>query len=125
MLKSKEKASASIVDQVHDNNDDYILTTSCNGRVYDNKWILNSGCTLHITFLRDWFSSYETRGRTALMGNNATCKIVGIGLLHVRCLDEIVRTITEVHNVPDLNKNLISSGTLDKQGYKYKGQVGG
>ena len=37
MSKSKEKASASIVEQVHDNDDDYVLTTSCNSGVYDNK----------------------------------------------------------------------------------------
>ena len=85
MSKSKEKASASIVEKVHDNDDDYVLTTSCNNGFYDNKWILDSGCTLHMTFRRDWFSSYETSRGTVLMGNNATCKIVGIGSVHVRC----------------------------------------
>ena len=50
MSKSKEKASASIVEQVHDNDDDYVLTTSCNSGVYDKKWVLDSGCTLRMTF---------------------------------------------------------------------------
>ena len=58
------------------------------------------------------------------MGNNATCKIVGIGSVQVRCYDGIVRTITKVHHVPDLKKNLISLGTLDKQGYKYTSEGG-
>ena len=58
------------------------------------------------------------------MGNNATCKIVGIGSVHVRCHDGIMRTITEVRHVPDLKKNLISLGTLDKQGYKYMSEGG-
>ena len=50
MSKSKEKASASIVEQVHDNDDDYVLTKSCNIGIYDNNWVLDSGCTLHMTF---------------------------------------------------------------------------
>ena len=58
------------------------------------------------------------------MGNNETCKIVGIGSVHVRCHDGIMRTITEVRHVPDLKKNLISLGTLDKQGYKYMSEGG-
>ncbi|KAH0669113.1 hypothetical protein KY285_023271 [Solanum tuberosum] len=58
------------------------------------------------------------------MGNNATYKIIGIGSVRVRCHDGIVRTITEVHHVPDLKKNLISLGTLDKQGYKYMSEGG-
>ncbi|KAH0725757.1 hypothetical protein KY290_001583 [Solanum tuberosum] len=58
------------------------------------------------------------------MDNNATCKIVGIGLVRVRWHDGIVRTITKVHHVPDLKKNLISIDTLDKQGYKYMSEGG-
>ncbi|KAH0715231.1 hypothetical protein KY284_008136 [Solanum tuberosum] len=100
MSKSKEKASASIVDQVHDSDDDYVLTTSCNHGVYDNKWALDSVCTLHMTFQRDWFSSYETSRGTVLMGNNATCKIVNIGSVRVRYHDGIMRTIIEVSQVP-------------------------
>ncbi|KAH0773642.1 hypothetical protein KY290_010779 [Solanum tuberosum] len=42
MSNSKEKASASIVEQVHDFDNDYVLTTSCNSGVYDNKWVLDS-----------------------------------------------------------------------------------
>lgn len=52
MLKSKEKESAFIVEQVHDDDDDYVLITSCNNGVYDNNWVLDSGCTLHMTFRR-------------------------------------------------------------------------
>ncbi|KAH0672246.1 hypothetical protein KY284_023333 [Solanum tuberosum] len=92
--------------------------------VYDNKWVLDSGCTLYMTFRRDWLSNYEISGGTILIGNNATCKIIGIGLVRVRSHDETVRTITEVRHVPDLKKNLISLGTLDKQGYKYMSEEG-
>lgn len=55
-------------------NDEYILTTSCNNGVYGNKWVLDSGCTLYMTFQEDWFNSYDTSGGTVVMGNNTTCK---------------------------------------------------
>ncbi|KAH0764779.1 hypothetical protein KY285_000650 [Solanum tuberosum] len=58
------------------------------------------------------------------MSNNATCKIVGIGSVRVRCHDGTVRTITEVCHIPDLKKKLISLGTLDKKGYKYMSEGG-
>ncbi|KAH0776630.1 hypothetical protein KY290_008041 [Solanum tuberosum] len=51
-------------------------------------------------------------------------KAIGIGSVRVRCHDGTVRTITEVRNVPDLKKDLISLGTLDKQGYKYMSEGG-
>ncbi|KAH0678662.1 hypothetical protein KY284_019747 [Solanum tuberosum] len=124
MSKSKEKASASIFEQVHYSDDNYVLTTSCNSEVYDNKWVLDSSCTLHMIFRRDWFNSYEISGGTVLMGNNATCKIIGIGSVRVRCHDGTMRTITEVRHVPDLKKNLISLGTFDKQGNKYTSEGG-
>ncbi|KAH0643144.1 hypothetical protein KY290_034751 [Solanum tuberosum] len=37
MSKSKEKMSASIVEQVQYSDDDYVLTISCNSEVYDSK----------------------------------------------------------------------------------------
>ncbi|XP_055814569.1 uncharacterized protein LOC129884271 [Solanum dulcamara] len=42
----------------------------------------------------------------------------------VRYHDGNMRTITEVHHVPDLKKNLIPLGTLDNQGYKYMSERG-
>ena len=58
------------------------------------------------------------------MGNNATCKIVGIGSDRDFFHNGIVITIREVRHVLDLKKNLISLGTLDKLGYKYMSQGG-
>nr|XP_016457574.1 PREDICTED: uncharacterized mitochondrial protein AtMg00300-like [Nicotiana tabacum] len=75
-------------------------------------------------FRKDWFSSYEKSGGTVVMGNNATCAIVGIGSVRVRCHDGVVRTITQVRHVPDLKKNLISLSTLDEQGYRYMSEAG-
>ena len=48
------------------------------------------------------------------MGNNTTCKVVGVGSVKMRMFDGMVRTLTDGRHVPGLKKNLISLRTLDK-----------
>jgi hypothetical protein len=52
------------------------------------------------------------------MGNDMAYKIVRIGTIKVKMYDEIVRTLIEVRHVPELKKNLISTGALDTNGCK-------
>ena len=49
---------------------------------------------------------------------------MGIGDIRLRMHDGIVKTLTAVRYVPDLKRNLISLGELDKNGYSYKGDGG-
>ena len=58
------------------------------------------------------------------MGNNAPCKIVGIGTVRIKMFDGVVRTLSDVRHVPDLKRNLISLNTLDVKRYKYTGEDG-
>ena len=64
-------------------------------------------------------------GGNVTMGNNATCKIVGVGSIQIKIIDGMVRTLSEVRHVPGLKKNLVSLGTLDKNGCRiaYQGGV--
>ena len=50
------------------------------------------------------------------MGNNATCKTVGIRSIRIKMYDGIVRTLTDVRHVLELRKNLISMEVLDDVG---------
>jgi hypothetical protein len=59
------------------------------------------------------------------MGNDVACMIVGIGTIRIRMHDGIVRALTNVRQMPDLKKNLISMGTLNSFGYKYSDEGGG
>ena len=59
-----------------------------------------------------------------LMGNNAVCKVVGIGAIKIKMHDGIVRTLSDVRHIPELKKNLISLGTLDSNGCTYKAGSG-
>ena len=57
------------------------------------------------------------------MGNNVTCKIVGIRSIRIKIYDGIVRNLTYVRHVPELRKKLISMGVLDDAGYKFAVQL--
>lgn len=90
-----------------------------------NEWILDSGCTFHMSPNRDWFTTYEKiDGGLVLMGNDAQCKVVGLGTVQIKTHDGITRTLTGVRHVPGLKRNLISLGTLESLGCKYSAEGG-
>jgi len=83
-------------------------------------WIIDSGCSYHMCPNRDWFTTYQPiEGGVVLMGNNMSCKVVGICSIRIKMNDGVLRTLTNVRHISDLKKNLISLGTLDSQGCKY------
>jgi hypothetical protein len=47
------------------------------------------------------------------MGNDISCKVVGIGSIQINIFDGSVKILTDVRNVPELSTNLISLGVLD------------
>ena len=83
----------------------------------ENEWIPDFGCSFHMTPNKDLFTTYEkVDGGNVTMGNNATCKVVGVGSIQMKMFDGMVRTLSDVRHVLGLKKNLISLGTLDKNG---------
>ena len=59
-----------------------------------------------------------------LMGNNATCKVAGIGTIRIKMFDGVVRTLGDGKHVSHVKRNLISLSTLDSKKYKYIGEGG-
>ena len=83
--------------------------------VQKGKWILDSGCTFHMSPVKSYFSDYhEYDGGRVMMGNNAVCKVIGMGNIHMKLHDGTVRLIRQVKHVLDLKRNLISLGMLDQ-----------
>ena len=81
-------------------------------------WILDTICTFHMSPNWDWFLTYKTLNYgDVLMGNNSSCKIVGIETVKIKMFDSIVRTFTNVKHVTDLKRKLISLSTLDLNWY--------
>ena len=81
-------------------------------------WILDSGCSYHITPNVEWFTSYMSAySGSVYLGDDRCCNIVGIGEVRIKMYDGTVRTLCDVRHIPDLKKNLISLGTLHKNDF--------
>jgi len=103
---------------------DEVLSIS-NVSQYKDDWLIDSGATHHMCLHESWFSTYQPiKNGVALMGNDFSCKILGVGSIKITMSDGTVRTLTDVRHVPDLRKNLISMGVLDFVSYKFSVQGG-
>ncbi|KAG8489614.1 hypothetical protein CXB51_017589 [Gossypium anomalum] len=123
--KGKQPENSGEADVVEDYSDGELLVASVNDSKVSEEWILDSGCTFHMSPNRDWFTHYETVSEgVVLMGNNASCKIAGVGTIKVKMFDGVVRTLSDVRHVPELKKNLISLSALDSKGYRYTAKSG-
>ena len=90
-----------------------------------DSWILDLGCSRHMTFNSCFFSTYQKLdGRKFTMGNKASCLIVGVGDVKFIMFDDVVRILTGVLHVPGVNRHLISLGILDKEGFRCIGEGG-
>ncbi|XP_012840360.1 PREDICTED: uncharacterized protein LOC105960702 [Erythranthe guttata] len=73
----------------------------------------------------DWFETLELNERgTVLLGNNDVCDVKGVGSVRIKMLDGIDRIMPEVRFVPQVKRNLISLGFLDKSGHTFSGDDG-
>ena len=59
----------------------------------------------------------ELDGRVVHMGNDSSCKTVGICSIRLKNHDGSIRVLIDVWYVPNLRMNLISLGTLEDKGF--------
>lgn len=84
---------------------------------YVREWILDSGCTFHITHERSWVQDFKkVGGGEVVMGNNIACKVEGLGNVTLKFENGYMYTLERVRYVPELKRNLISMGELDDLG---------
>ncbi|KAG8474742.1 hypothetical protein CXB51_031399 [Gossypium anomalum] len=68
--KGKQPENSGEADVVEDYSDGELLVASVNESKVSEEWILDSGCTFHMSPNRDWFTTYETVSEgVVLMGN--------------------------------------------------------
>ncbi|KAJ9552349.1 hypothetical protein OSB04_016394 [Centaurea solstitialis] len=135
--KLRAKGSTAVVNDDSGSEDDLVLTVVANDNLsleddlvlsvgnrinYSIELILDTGGSFHITLHKEWFNTYEKVATGSVsMGNDMSCDVVGIGSVSIKMHDGVVRTLTDVRHVPEMKKNLISLGLLDKNGIKYSG----
>ncbi|CAB0031358.1 unnamed protein product [Trichogramma brassicae] len=93
-------------------------------------WLTDSGASEHMTFRRNWFSSYSPRddGSTVSLGDNKEHKIVGVGTVRIKRLVNdkwLDGRIENVLYVPGIRKNLLSVGAITRKGLKcsFEGEI--
>jgi hypothetical protein len=117
--------SANVMEDNSDDADGDMISVASTSEHPVNSWILDLACSFHMTPNRDSFDTYmSVNFGIVTMGNGAHCKITGIGNIRIKMFDDMVRTLYDVRHVPEVEKNLISLGILDSNGYGYK-SVGG
>ena len=92
--------------------------------IHDSRkeWVLDSGCTFHITPDKDvLFDLQEGDGSKVLMANNTQCKVKGIGKIRIINEDGTKVILRDVRYMPEMSRNLISYGMLEKSGCNYQG----
>lgn len=85
--------------------------------------MLDSGCTFHITPRRELLTKFkEFDGNKVMMGNNTHCMVRGMGKITIDNSDGTVVTLSEVRYIPEMGRNLISYGQLERSGCTYTGK---
>ncbi|GJV23248.1 zinc finger, CCHC-type containing protein [Tanacetum coccineum] len=107
---------------------------SSNGSTYDDlevmmvmsahallDWIMDLGCSYHMTPRLDIFFDFlECDVGNVQLGDNRGCKIRGIGKVRIQLKDGSSFVLHNVRYIPELKRNLISLGTLEKEGFTVK-----
>lgn len=92
-------------------------------KLEDDTWIIDSGCTSHMTFNKDYFIDFKPiKGRVYLAGRNNVVESKGIGSIKVKVQNDKDITkyviIYDVVYVPDLRNNLLSIMKLMNRGLR-------
>ncbi|GKD02438.1 zinc finger, CCHC-type containing protein [Tanacetum coccineum] len=87
--------------------------------------VMDSGGSYHMTHMRDFLYDFKGfDGGSVQLGDNRTCTIKGTGKVKIQLHDGSSFILEDVRYVPGLRRSLISLGTLEKEGYTVKMQMG-
>ena len=101
---------------------DYVsLNSVLSDALCKTDWLIDSGCTFHVSPFRNLFSNYrEVEHGFVSMANSENCNVVGIGDVCLRFSSGCVFTLKNVRHVPELHYNLLSCASLEDEGLEGK-----
>ena len=90
-----------------------------------DNWVIDSGCSYHMTSRKDWFSEFkEVTGGQVLLADDRAVSVQGIGTILLKTRGGTINRLANVRYVLNLKRNLILVSSLDLQGFKQKGVDG-
>lgn len=88
------------------------LNLTANSRLHE--WILDSSTSFHVTSQDDWFENlHKSNDGHVVLCDNSAYNVVGIGDINLK-FDSFVHTLKDIKYIPELFRNLISVGRLEK-----------
>ncbi|KAE9217951.1 hypothetical protein PF004_g14004 [Phytophthora fragariae] len=89
----------------------------------EDTWIIDSGCSQHISFAEELFEDLHPCGGSVTIANNATAQVEGAGTVKLHAKDSEGKlqqlVLSGVLYIPDLRKNLISVTQLAQKGAQF------
>lgn len=67
-----------------------------------------------------WFEEISESTGYVVLGNNQICRIKEIGSVRLKMDDDSVKIIIEVRYIPDVKRNLISLGSIERKGFTFE-----
>ena len=88
-------------------------------RGVDDEWVIDSGCTMHMTPLRTIIADYEPTSSTVHLADGSDIAAAGRGTVSIACEDDegkrVCATINVIH-VPALSMSLFSASAITRAG---------
>lgn len=112
----KPEEEVHVADQ--DEEDQMFVATCFSTKVSSESWLIDSGCTNHMTFDKTLFKELKATAMTKVrIGNGGYIAAKGKGTIAMTTSSG-TKTISDVLYVPDIDQNLLSVGQLIEKGFK-------
>ena len=82
-------------------------------------WIMDNRCSFHMCPKLEWFDNLKQSLGSVFLGNDHMCTIKGIGDIKLRMKDGSLKILTEVRFIPEIKRNLVSLGALERKGCSF------
>lgn len=105
--------------QEENSSDAFVCYTATSGD--QDTWILDSGATDHMSYRREWFENFIEMAEPVTVGNGEQIMARGKGDINILAFNRnewIRKRVMGVLFVPELKKNLFSSGKVTDRGYQ-------
>ena len=112
----QQKNVAQVADEEQE---EQLFVASCFAIYHSSeKWLIDSGCTNHMTFDRDLFKELDTSVASKVkIGNGEYIAVKGKGTVAIESISG-TKLIKDVLFVPNISQNLLSVGQLIQKGFK-------
>ena len=114
----KDETVAQVTTEEEEEEEDHLFVATCFSTKKSDFWMIDSGCTNHMTYERNLFKEFiPMENKKVRIGNGDCIPAKGKGSVSIKT-NSGTKIISDVLYVPDIDKNLFSVGQLIEKGFK-------